>query len=53
MLCFPFALGAQTGKLSLTLQEAAELMNRRNLTMKLADKAMGISRGERQKPNAF
>lgn len=53
MLCFPFALGAQTGKLSLTLQEAAELMNRRNLTMQLADKAIGIARGERQKLNAF
>ena len=53
MLCFPFALGAQTGKLSLTLQEAAELMNRRNLSMQLADKAIGIARGERQKLNAF
>ena len=53
MLCFPFALGAQTGKLSLTLQEAAELMNRGNLTMQLADKAIGIARGERQKLNAF
>ena len=53
MLCFPFALGAQTGKLSLTLQEAAELMNRRNLTIQLADKAVGIAHGERQKLKAF
>ena len=53
MLCFPFALRAQTGKLSLTLQEAAELMNRRNPTLQMADKAVGIARGERQKLNAF
>ena len=53
MLCFPFALRAQTGKLSLTLPEAAELMNRRNPTLQMADKAVGIARGERQKLNAF
>lgn len=53
MLCFPFALRAQTGKLSLTLSEAAELMNRRNPTLQIAERAVGIARGERQKLNAL
>ena len=53
MLCFPFVLHAQTGKLSLTLQEAAKLMNNRNPTMQMADKAVGIARSERQKLNSF
>lgn len=53
MLCFPLVLRAQTGKLSLTLQEAATLMNKRNPTIRMADKAVGIARGERQKLNAF
>lgn len=53
MLCFPFVLRAQTGKLSLTLEDAARLMNDRNPTLQIADKAVGMARGERQKLNAF
>lgn len=53
LLCFPISLQAQKGKHFLTLQEAAELMNRNNPTIKMADKAVGIARGERQKLNAF
>ena len=53
LVCFPFWLHAQTGKRSLTLQEASELMNTRNPTLRMADKAIGIARGERQKLNAF
>ena len=52
-LCFPVWLQAQTGKHALTLQEAAALMNDRNLTLQIADKAIGMARGERQKLNAF
>ena len=52
-LCFPLSLQAQKGKHFLTLQEAAELMNRNNPTIQMADKAVGIARGERQKLNAF
>ena len=52
-LCFPLSLQAQNGKHFLTLQEAAELMNRNNPTIQMADKAVGIARGERQKLNAF
>ena len=53
LVCFPVWLHAQTGKRALTLQEAAELMNNRNPTIRMADKAVGIARGERQKLNAF
>ena len=53
ILCFPLSLPAQKGKHFLTLQEAAELMNRNNPTLQMADKAVGIARGERQKLNAF
>ena len=53
MLSFPFVLCAQTGKLSLSLPEAAEWMSRRNLTLQIADKAVDIARSERQKLNAF
>ena len=53
ILCFPLSLQAQKGKHFLTLQEAAELMNRNNPTLQMADKAVGIARGERQKLNAF
>ena len=53
LVCFPIWLHAQTGKRSLTLQEASELMNRQNPSLKMADKAIGIARGERQKLNAF
>ena len=50
---FPIWLHAQTGKRSLTLQEASELMNRNNPTIQMAEKAVGMARGERQKLNAF
>ena len=53
ILCFPLSLQAQKGKHFLTLQEAAELMNRNNPTLQMADKAVDIARGERQKLNAF
>jgi outer membrane protein TolC len=35
------------------LQEAANLMSNRNPTLQIADKAVGIASGERQKLNAF
>ena len=53
ILCFPLSLQAQKGKHFLTLQEAAELMNRNNPTLQMAEKAVGMARGERQKLNAF
>ena len=53
ILCFPLTLHAQTGQQALTLQEASELMNRQNPSLKMADKAVGMARGERQKLNAF
>ena len=53
ILCFPLVLRAQTEQVSLTLQQASELMNRQNPTLKIADKAIGVMRGERQKLNAF
>jgi outer membrane protein TolC len=53
VICFPLSLQAQTGKHSLTLQEAANLMSNRNPTLQIADKAVGIASGERQKLNAF
>ena len=46
ILCFPLSLQAQKGKHFLTVQEAAELMNRNNPTLQMADKAVGIARGE-------
>ena len=53
ILCFPFSLQAQTGKFSLTLEEAAKLMHSKNPTIRMADKAVGIAHGEQQKLNAF
>ena len=53
ILCFPLSLQAQKGKHFLTLQEATELMSRNNPTVQMADKAVSIMRGERQKLNAF
>ena len=53
ILCFPLSLQAQKGKHFLTLQEATELMSRNNPTAQMADKAVSIMRGERQKLNAF
>ena len=53
IVCLPLTLHAQTGQQALTLQEASELMNRQNPSLKMADKAVGMARGERQKLNAF
>ena len=53
ILCFPLSLHAQKGKHSLTLQEAAEWMNRNNPAIQMAEKAVDIARGERQRLNAF
>ena len=51
--CFPLSLYAQMGKLSLTLEEASNRMNRFNPTMQIAHKAVDIAKGEQQKLNAF
>lgn len=53
ILCFPLLLQAQSGKYSLTLQEAVKLMNTNNPTIRMADKTVGMAQGERQKLNAF
>ena len=53
VISFPLSLQAQTGKHSLTLQEAENLMSNINPTLQIADKAVGIASGERQKLNAF
>ena len=53
ILCFPLTLHAQTEPYALTLQEASQWMNARNPTVRMADKAVGMARGERQKLNAF
>ena len=53
VILFPLVLQAQTERVSLTLQEASALMNNQNPTLKIADKAIGVMRGERQKLNAF
>ena len=52
-LCLPFSLQAQTEPYALTLQEASEWMNDRNPTIQMAERAVSIARGERQKLNAF
>ena len=49
----PLALHAQTEPYALTLQEASRWMSVRNPTVQMADKAVGMARGERQKLNAF
>ena len=51
--CFPLSLQAQSEQYELTLQEAAKVMTTRNPTVQMADKAVNIMRGERQKLNAF
>ena len=51
--CLPLALHAQTEPYALTLQEASRWMSVRNPTVQMADKAVGMARGERQKLNAF
>lgn len=53
LICLSVVLHAQTGKRALTLQEAMKLMSNRNPTIQMADKAVGMARGERQKLNAF
>ena len=53
ILCFPLTLHAQTEPYALTLQEASQWMSARNPTVRMADKAVGMARGERQKLNAF
>lgn len=53
IFCFPFTLKAQTEDYSLSLQEAMEWMNNNNRTLQIADKAISMARGERQKLNAF
>ena len=51
--CLPLALHAQTEPYALTLQEASRWMSVRNPMVQMADKAVGMARGERQKLNAF
>ncbi len=53
VLCFPMVLQAQTEKYALTLQEASEQMMNNNPTVLMANKAIDMARGERQKLNAF
>ncbi|MBR5541358.1 MAG: TolC family protein [Bacteroides sp.] len=53
VLCIPISLHAQTEKYALTLQEAAGIMSSRNPTIQIADKAVNIMQGEKQKLNAF
>ena len=53
LLCFPLSLQAQSEQYALTLQEAAKVMTSQNPTIQMADKAVSIMRGERQKLNAF
>ena len=53
LLCFPLSLQAQSEKYALTLQEAAKVLTSQNPTLKMADKAVSIMRGEWQKLNAF
>lgn len=49
----PLVLRAQTEELPLTLEEASALMHRKNPTLQIAEKVVGIARSERQKLNAF
>ena len=53
VLLVPLALQAQTERYALTLQEASERMMDNNPTVRIADKAIDMARGERQKLNAF
>ena len=53
VLFVPLVLQAQTERYALTLQEASERMLNNNPTVRIADKAIGMARGERQKLNAF
>ncbi|MBR4923182.1 MAG: TolC family protein, partial [Bacteroidaceae bacterium] len=53
VLFVPLVLQAQTERYALTLQEASERMLNNNPTVRIADKAIGMARGEQQKLNAF
>ena len=53
ILCFPLSIHAQTEKYALTLQEAAGIMNASNPTIQIAEKAVSMMQGEKQKLNAF
>ena len=53
VLFVPLVLQAQADRCALTLQEASERMLNNNPTVRIADKAIGMARGERQKLNAF
>ena len=53
MSCFPLGLHAQTEPCTLTLQEASALMSARNPSQKIAEKAVSMMQGEKQKLNAF
>ena len=53
VLLVPLVLQAQTEKYALTLQEASEHMMDNNPTTRMANKAINIAHGERQKLNAF
>ena len=53
ILCFPLTLHAQKEKYALTLQEAAGIMNTSNPTIQIAEKAVSMMQGEKQKLNAF
>lgn len=53
VLCFPLVLQAQTERYALTLQEASERMMGNNPTIRMADKAIDMAHGERQRLNAF
>lgn len=52
-LLLPTILWAQSGELSLTLDQSATLMNKGNRTLQMADKAVGIAQSERQMMNSF
>ena len=53
LLFLPVGLWAQSGEVSLTLEQSVSLMNKGNRTLQMADKAVGIARSERQKMNSF
>ena len=53
VLFVPLVLQAQTERYALTLQEASERLMVNNPTVRMANKAIDMARGERQKLNAF
>ena len=44
LLFLPAGLWAQSGEVSLTLEQSVSLMNKGNRTLQMADKAVGIAR---------